>query len=247
MAENEKKVKKGKASNKNTSKKANNELIEKKAAVKKGSNTKKASKKTDNAKAEKKVTNSGDNVKKKSTEVKAEKEKKENIKQARKQLYYNSNNSSSNELSKLIKIVLIVTGIIIVFYGVTVVVTNKAKEAAKENEEAVEIQYDSIMIGSMLKIDGSFYVLIEDEDDIRLPEYNTLIQTIKANEDAPTIYTADLSSGFNKKYLSDKTNYDDNMETFKVKGTTLVRISNHKITDVYDNYDAISDQLNKLD
>ena len=226
MADNEKNSKKGKASTKTTSKK--NVNVKKKSTPKA---------KVDNTKAEQKIK-----------EEKVEKvEKAENIKQARKQIYY-TNNSSSDELSKLIKIILIVTAIIVVFYGVTVVVTNKAKEAAEEkNKQDVEIQYDSIMIGSMLNIDGSYYVLIEDQDDIRLSEYTTLIQTIKANDDAPKIYTADLSSSFNKGYLGDKSNYDSNIENFKVTGTTLVKVSNHKITDVYDNHDKIVKKLDELD
>ncbi len=226
MAENEKKIKKEKAS---TTKK---EIKNNKTA----SSKKDSSKKLEKTKV----------ILEEKKEVKELKEKKENIKQARKQLYYN--NSDSDELSKLIKIVLAVTLIIIVFYGVTVVVTNKAKEAAEEkNKQAVEIQYDSIMIGSMLNIDGSYYVLIENDDDIRLSEYTTLIQTIKANDDAPTIYTADLSSTFNKSYLGEKSNYESNMENFKVTGTVLVRVSNHKISNVYDNYDAIIKKLEELD
>ena len=181
------------------------------------------------------------------TEDKNIKEKKANIKQARRQLYYSAN-EEGNEFSKLIKIVLAVTAIIVVFYGVTVVVTDKAKEAAKEaNSEKTDIQYDSIVIGSMLNINGSFYVLIENTDDIRLNEYTTMLQTIKANDDAPVIYTADLSSGFNKEYLSDESNYDSDMTKFKVTGTTLVKIDDHEIEDVYDNYDDIIEQLQELD
>ena len=243
MAENEKN-KKGKASTKKTSttKKTTSKVkTANKVAPKKTTPAKKAidSKKTSETEVKAQV--------KPEKEIKKQKEKKENIKQARKQLYYNENNDS-NELSKLIKIVLIVTAIIVVFYGVTVVVTNKAKEAAEEeNKEATEIQYDSIVIGSMLNINGTFYVLIEDQDDIRLNEYTTLIQTISASEDAPKIYTADLSSSFNENYLSDKTNYDSDMSKFRVKGTTLVRVSDHEITDVYDNHDSIVDELNSLD
>ena len=243
MAENEKN-KKGKASTKKTSttKKTTSKVkTANKVAPKKTTPAKKAidSKKTIETEVKAQV--------KPEKEIKKQKEKKENIKQARKQLYYNENNDS-NELSKLIKIVLIVTAIIVVFYGVTVVVTNKAKEAAEEeNKEATEIQYDSIVIGSMLNINGTFYVLIEDQDDIRLNEYTTLIQTISASEDAPKIYTADLSSSFNENYLSDKTNYDSDMSKFRVKGTTLVRVSDHEITDVYDNHDSIVDELNSLD
>ena len=243
MAENEKN-KKGKASTKKTSttKKTTSKVkTANKVAPKKTTPAKKAidSKKTIETEVKAQV--------KPEKEIKKQKEKKENIKQARKQLYYNENNDS-NELSKLIKIVLIVTAIIVVFYGVTVVVTNKAKEAAEEeNKEATEIQYDSIVIGSMLNINGTFYVLIEDQDDIRLNEYTTLIQTISASEDAPKIYTADLSSSFNEHYFSDKTNYDSDMSKFRVKGTTLVRVSDHEITDVYDNHDSIVDELNSLD
>ncbi len=255
MAENEKN-KKGKASAQKAPKTSSSKNSTKKTSTTKKTTTSKTTKKTTTAKkattpkkntqAEVKVEEVKEQVKPEK-ETKKQKEKKENIKQARKQLYYNENNDS-NELSKLIKIVLIVTAIIVVFYGVTVVVTNKAKEAAEEeNKEATEIQYDSIVIGSMLNINGTFYVLIEDEDDVRLNEYTTLIQTISASEDAPKIYTADLSSSFNKNYLSDETNYDSDMTKFRVKGTTLVRVSDHEITDVYDNHDSIVDELNELD
>lgn len=260
MAENEKN-KKGKASTNRTTKTSSNKNSTKKTSTTKKTTISKTAKKTAPKKttAAKKTTDSKKvsetevkvgEVKaqvKPEKEIKKQKEKKENIKQARKQLYYNENNDS-NELSKLIKIVLIVTAIIVVFYGVTVVVTNKAKEAAEEeNKEATEIQYDSIVIGSMLNINGTFYVLIEDHDDIRLNEYTTLIQTISASEDAPKIYTADLSSSFNEHYFSDKTNYDSDMTKFRVDGTTLVRISDHEITDVFDNHDSIVDELNDLD
>ena len=255
MAENEKN-KKGKASAQETLKNGSTKDSTKKVATTKKTTSKvKTSKKTTSTK---KASTPKKNIQvdvknevkeriKSAKETKKQKEKKENIKQARRQLYYNENNDSS-ELSKLIKIVLIVTAIIVVFYGVTVVVTNKAKEAAeKENTKETEIQYDSIVIGSMLNINGTFYVLIEDEDDVRLNEYTTLIQTISASEDAPKIYTADLSSSFNKGYVSDKTNYASDMTKFRVKGTTLVRVSDHEITDVYDSHDSIVDELNELD
>lgn len=173
------------------------------------------------------------------------KEKEENIKVAKKELYF-ENNSSTDELSKLIKIVLIVTVIMLVFYGITVVVTKKAKEATQKSEKAT-IQYDSVVIGSMLNMDGSYYILIEDEDDSKLSEYTTLLQSVQSNDDAPTVYTANLSSSFNSQYVSDESNYDSNLENFKVKGTTLVRVENHEIKDTYDTYDSITNKLNELD
>ncbi len=246
MAENKKNVKKGKANSEVTSKTTSKNV--------KPKNTKVSSKTSNNKKNTKIVQKSTSDESLKKSVLKDDlktnknnKEKKENLNASRRQLYYNNNNET-DEFSKLLKIVLIVTAIIVVFYGVTVVVTKKAEEAAKEaQKEETKIQYDSIMIGSMLNINGNFYVLIEDNDDIRLNEYTVMIQTIKANDDAPTIYTASLDSGFNKNYLSDETNYESNMEKFRVKGTTLVKIEDHKIADVYDNYDDIIKKLKELD
>ncbi|MDD6323213.1 MAG: hypothetical protein PUA73_01225 [Bacilli bacterium] len=175
------------------------------------------------------------------------KEKKETIKKAREQLYY-TNESETTEITKLIKIVLIVTGIILIFYGVTTVVTKKATEAAKEkNSTKATIQYDNIMIGSMLNMDDTYYVLIEDENDKKIDEYKTSLQTISATEEAPRIYTANLEDSFNKVYLSSKENYTDNLEEFKCKGTILIKVSNHKIEQTYDTYDSISKKLNELE
>lgn len=259
MAENENKKKRGNTSNsvkKNGAKKnvnSTNKSVNKERISKSNNSTKKnvnnnVKKNTNTEKGKSSLNKNFES--KKSDDIKTKtqvNEKKDNLKEARKQLYYNNSNEG-DEFSKLFKIILIVTAIIVVFYGVTVVVTNKADEAREEaNSEPVEIQYDSIMIGSMLNINGTFYVLISDDNDIRLNEYTTMIQTIKANDDAPTIYTADLSSAFNKTYLGDDSNYDSDMNKFKVKGTTLVRIDDHEIQDVYDNYDEIIEKLKELD
>lgn len=173
--------------------------------------------------------------------------KKKAIKDARRKLNY-AKTSDGEEFGRLIKIILIVTVIMVVFYGVTVVVTNKVKEAKDEkSSESQGIQYDNIMVGSMLKINGNFYVLIEDQDDPRISEYDTLRQTIAANPDAPKIFVADLSDSFNSSYLSSESNYESDMTKFKVTGTTLVKIEDHKIIETYDSYDEINDKLKELE
>lgn len=161
-------------------------------------------------------------------------------------------NSSNNEMIKLLKIVLIVTGIMIIFYGITLIATNKANETkesqTEDNQtEVTEIQYENIIIGSMLSYPGTYYVLIEQKDDNRLAEYDSLITTIKSSEDAPTIYKANLTDAFNKNYLGKEANYYvDDMADFKVTGTTLVKVADGKIISVNDNHDAIKNKLNDL-
>lgn len=160
--------------------------------------------------------------------------------------------NKENEASKLLKIVLIVTIIMAIFYGITIVATNKADKTKKEKAiettaEKAEIQYENIMIGTMLNYSGTYYVLIKNKDDNRLEEYESLVDSIKSNENAPTIYNADLSDGFNKGYLAKEANNPkDTVDGFTVTSTTLVKIVDNKIDAVYDNYDSIKEKLNEL-
>lgn len=228
--------------------KKNKTGVSKKKAESKAANMNEKRKNVTAKKKEEKVASENvvDN-KKDTTAETNKKNKKKAINDARRKLNYEKT-TDGEEISKLIKIILIVTAVMVVFYGITVVVTKKASEVSQEqNSEKTEIQYDNIVIGSMLKIDGSFYVLIEDEDDRRLSEYETLKQTIAANPDAPTIYIAHLSDGFNSKYLGEESNYSSDMTKFKVTGTTLVKIDNHKITETYDSYDEINKKMNELE
>lgn len=192
--------------------------------------------------------NKVNNHKMKNNKVKDKKVNKEAI-EAEKQI---NKLGSSSEIIKLIKIVLIVTAVMLVFYLITLVATGQADKVNKQNEEdqstdtATEIQYDYIVIGTMLNKDGNYYVLIEADEDNRLSEYSTLIQTISADEDAPKIYHANLTDSFNKNYLSKEANYTDNMSDFRVTGTALVEINNHEIAEVFDTYDEIKGELNEL-
>lgn len=153
---------------------------------------------------------------------------------------------NDNELTKLIKIVLVVTAIMIVFYGITILVTkNKSSEsnANKTSEKAV-IQYDEIMIGTLLNQNKDwYYVLIKEEDDNRITEYETLLGLISAKESNPKIYTANLTDSFNKKYLAKEADYNNDLSKFKVTGTTLIEVKDGKITNVYSTYEEIKEEL----
>lgn len=200
-------------------------------------------KKSSNPKGNEKVTAAD-------SKTKAKEEKK--AKESTRELLNNTSIGSSNEMSKLVKIVLIVTGIMIIFYGITLIATNQADKASSDNQSdeekaATEIQYENIMIGTMLNHGGTYYVLIEQKDDNRTAEYESIITTIESSEDAPTIYKANLTDSFNKVYLGKEQNYYvDNIADFRVTGTVLVTVVDGKIDSVKDNYDDIKNQLNDL-
>ena len=235
------------ANNEKNKKKANKkENIEGKVKTKEKKNTQNAGKQNKNKQVDKKTTSKQTNKKEKKTN-KPSKESAAAEKQIEKVF------SKNSELIKLIKIVAIVTIIMLVFYLITLVATNKADEVNNETEKTeeteaeTEIQYDYIMIGTMLNREGTYYVLIEEDGDNRLSEYDTLIQTAGANDNAHSIYKANLTDSFNKDYLSKEANYDvDNINDFRVTGTTLVRVIDGNIDEIYDTYDTIKNKLNEL-
>lgn len=157
---------------------------------------------------------------------------------------------NDSEIAKLIKIVLIVTAIMVVFYGITLAVTkntSSSESSKNSNNEKAVIQYDDIMIGTMLnKSQDAYYVLIKEDDDNRIVEYETLMKLIAAKTDAPKIYTANLTDSFNKKYLAKEANDSSNMEEFRVSGTTLVEIKEGKIANIYSNHESIREKLDAL-
>ncbi len=163
---------------------------------------------------------------------------------------YDANTSPKNEAFKLLKIVLIVTGVMVIFYGITLLVNEKSSEVLEKQDTsdsvAADIQYENIMIGSMLNHKGTYYVLIEKEDDNRLAEYDAVITTIKSSEDAPVIYKANLTDAFNKNYLGKEKNYSEDLSSFVVTGTTLVKVKDGKIDATYDEHEAIKKALDDL-
>lgn len=184
-----------------------------------------------------------------SEEVKKKADKEKTINRVKRDLIY-SQNDSSDEISKLVKIVLVVSSIMILFYGITVFVTRRvtAIKTAKlgKSEEKSEIQYDNILIGTMFNIEGRHFVLIYSEDDKNMEEYDSLLKSVQANDEAPKVYKANLDESFNKPYLASESDYSSDLSKFKVKGTTLIEIDGD-IKSTYDNYDSIKNKLGELE
>ena len=214
------------------------------------------SSKKNNKKGSNKKINESKTVNKSTIDIKnAEKndiisnDKKEAVIKAKRNLTYYSNDST-DEMSKLLKIILIVTGIMVIFYGVTVFVTKKvnAVKTAKlgKSSKKATIQYDNIILGSMLNMDGHYFVLVEKENDENSSEYETLLKSIEANDESLKIYIVDLGSSFNRNYLGKDSNYDSDLTKFKVSDTTLVEVENHNIVDTFDSHDSIKEKLDEL-
>lgn len=158
---------------------------------------------------------------------------------------------SSEEISKLIKIILLLIVVIVVFYGITVVVTKYQKHNIPDrnvNNDPAIIQYDEIMIGTMLKQSRKeYYVLIKADDSL----YNSLLgnyqKSYSGKKDALKIYTANINDGLNQFYVGTSSYLKtDDLSKFRVSDITLIKVANQKIVEAYEGIDDVESALKKL-
>lgn len=154
---------------------------------------------------------------------------------------------SSNEITNLIKIILIVTAVFLIFYGITVLVT-KNKRPEKAPQEEPIIQYDEILLGNLLQQPNKeYYVLVTLEDDQYASAYTTYLSTYASKKGHLRAYKANLDSGFNKTYKAEQSHTNiTNIKDLKLKGSTLLKIRSKKIVAAYEGNAKIIEHLKTL-
>ena len=158
------------------------------------------------------------------------------------------NYDTGTEVSKLVKLVIIVTVIFVIFYGITVLVNKKEENPGNNsNGQTVSIQYDEILIGNILtQPNDEYYVMIYDADDYDVVVYNSYLQLYKQKEDALRYYTAELDNVFNNIFKAEESNLNvSNIQQLKIKSSTLLRIRNGRIAAHYEG-DEIIEHLKEI-
>lgn len=165
---------------------------------------------------------------------------KKNVKNIKKNEY-----SNDTEVSKLIKLVIVVSLIVLIFYGLTVLL-NQEKEP-EEQEQSATIQYDEILIGNSLKQPNEeYYVMIYDDEDYDVSVYSAYLELYSNKEDAIRVYTSQLNNPLNQKFKSDEANLNvDEISDLKIKGSTLLKIVDGKIKDAYEG-DKLVEHLKEI-
>lgn len=154
---------------------------------------------------------------------------------------------SGNELTNLIKIVLIVCAVLLIFYFITVLVNNKDEENNYTENTTPTIQYNKILVGQILnRSENEYYVLVEKENDQYLDLYNYYLSSYDGENSAFKYYTVDLIDVFNGNNIGEQNVVVGNVSDFKFANTTLLRIQNRVITEIYDNRDSIVSYLENL-
>lgn len=158
---------------------------------------------------------------------------------------------SSDEMGKLVKIILVLIIIVVAFYGLTVIITKFQKTSIPErNQNTVPavIQYDEILIGTILnQARDEYYVLIQKDDD----QYQTLtsyyLQKYSSDSKSLKVYKSNMNSIYNEFYISETSNVrTNNVGEFRVSTITLVKIKNHEIVEAYEGLEEVESAFKKL-
>jgi len=158
---------------------------------------------------------------------------------------YDVNNSSSFELKKLSTILVSIIGVVCIFYIITVVVTkNIGGLRYSKDDEISEISYTDILASDILKKEGSYYVLVHDNDDVYMELYNSYLSSYTSSEDSLSVYYVDLNDALNKKYKADENDFSSSNLHFS--GTVLLKVANGNVESHYADNESISEHLKSL-
>lgn len=153
-----------------------------------------------------------------------------------------------NELKSLIIIIVIVSAIFLVFYGITLLTSKKheTKHTTEVKEET--IQYDEIMIGQILnQNEKQYYVLIKNSKNVYNNLFTTYLKSYASSENSIKYYTADLDNSLNSSYVANDTKIDKtNFYNSKFGDTTLILIKNKKVNKTYTSDEEILNVLKQL-
>ena len=154
---------------------------------------------------------------------------------------------SIKELITFIIIILVVLGI---FYGITVLVTNKknntkSSDASTSTDENTKIDYEKILAQNALsQKDENYFVYAYTNSDENVSTYNNDLVTYKNKEDALKVYYVELDNAFNKNNFASESNFEDGKVI--IKATTLLKVNNGSIVEKYETKEEITNALTSL-
>ena len=157
-------------------------------------------------------------------------------------------NFKDNEVGNLIKIILIITGVVLVLYLVTLVYLKKDEVKEEENEITATIQYEEILGSKLLsQSPKEYYVFAYKEDDLYLTSYNIYIGNYQHKENSKKVYRMNLDLGFNEQYVGEKSNLKGGkVEELKFADTTLIKVKKKKVVEVYEGKEKILEHLRSI-
>ena len=161
-------------------------------------------------------------------------------------------------ISKLLKIVFIISLIFSLFYIITIFVSKNISDDSDSSVKSTLVEdFDNkISFGELLtQEEEEYYVLATMESKYKnvgnysaayITLYNNYIKDYKEKENSLTIYNINLDNVLNKAYISDKNNITDDLSELRVNDEVLFKIKDKKIVEFYIGSKDILSALKKL-
>lgn len=155
---------------------------------------------------------------------------------------------TGNEMGKFVLMIIVVAVLFGIFYGITVLITNKKEQNKPTGTTEPKIEYDKILLGNLFKQkEDKYYVFISDQDDENIAIYESYLQVYSKLDKHDMVYYSVLNHPMNAQFKGDKTNTNvTNILDLKVKGTTLVYVEKGKITKTYDTEEKLLNYLKEI-
>ena len=157
--------------------------------------------------------------------------------------------SFSLEFGKVIRILVVIAVVLVVFYFLTAFILkhgSRVSTTVDNTPTEADIQYQEILAGnSFSQKDDHYFVLYYDMSDANLHSiYTNIVSMYEDNDDYFPIYTVDMSSTFNKKYVADVSNSSvKELNDLKISQPTLIEFENGSVIDYIEGKEAIRDNL----
>jgi hypothetical protein len=158
----------------------------------------------------------------------------------------NVGSEDENEIKRFIIIVLVISVLVGIVYGVTELLK---KEERNTTVAEGEIDYNVLSVGMLLnRPEKEYYVLIYDKEDSDAVLYSELINSYMTSKDSLKIYYCDLGNKLNRDYYNVNNDNKSNPNAKSIKELdlgelTLIKVEKGKITKYIEKYDSIKNEL----
>lgn len=156
----------------------------------------------------------------------------------------NYKSEDEQEISRFIKILLIVVVFILGIYYFTSIVVKKEYDINKDITKG-EISSNNIIVGSILNRPyDEYYVLVYKSTSNKVALYDTITNLYQTKEDSLRIYVVDLNNQLNEKYSSQESNPNaTKIDEFKFGEITLLKIKDKKVDNYIEDIEKIKTEL----
>lgn len=152
------------------------------------------------------------------------------------------NEQENFNIKKALKVALGVLIIFAIFYGLSILITNKDK-ATYNVQTSEEIQNKEILIGTAFNRKDNEYLVVFYNKKANNAITNAVVEYRLKEEHLPT-YEVDMGNGMNSSYSGASSNREaTSLDELQINGTTLIRFKEGKIEEYIEGDSEVSEYL----